>query len=298
MSFHQPLFILCPGRSFSSIACMTIGQHPQLYGLPETYLASAASVHEWFVFTSRPSHRHLRHGLLRIIAQLHHGAQTQDTVLEARRWLQQQRDWRTDKLYHYLAGRIAPQRLVDKSPTQGKLQNLERLHQAFPGAYFLHLTRHPRSTGNSFYRVKFAKAKQQGQLALDKLADKVEWYWVRGHRSILEFTARLPPGQVMRLQGENLLAEPNTYFLQIAEWLEIRTDTKAIEAMMHPEASPYAHVGPPGARYGNNRGFLENPHFKEGLPPPAKLVGPMEWSPEQSNFSPETLRIARQLGYD
>lgn len=57
-------------------------------------------------------------------------------------------------MFHYLAERVAPRQLVDKSPTQGKPENLVRLQRMFPHANFLHLTRHPRSTGNSFYRIK------------------------------------------------------------------------------------------------------------------------------------------------
>ena len=33
-----PLFILCPGRSFSSVVASMIGQHPDAYGLPELNL--------------------------------------------------------------------------------------------------------------------------------------------------------------------------------------------------------------------------------------------------------------------
>ena len=33
-----PLVILCPARSFSSVVCAMLGQHPQTYGLPELHL--------------------------------------------------------------------------------------------------------------------------------------------------------------------------------------------------------------------------------------------------------------------
>lgn len=293
---YQPLFILCPGRSFSSVVCMTIGQHPQLYGLPEIYLGIVDTMDEWLGLTSQSGRKHMHQGLLRVVAQLHDGEQTEETVLEARRWLQQHRRWSTTRMYHYLAECVAPRRLVDKSPTQGKPQNLARLHRMFPNAFFLHLTRHPRSTGNSFYRIKSAKAVLQGQ-DLDRLANMIEKHWVRIHLSIMQLIDSLPPSQALRLQGENLLAEPDNYFLQIAEWLDIRTDAEAIAAMKHPEYSPYAHIGPPSAAHGNNRGFLEEPILKVGRPSPATLVGPMEWLPEPRGFAPETLRLARQLGY-
>ena len=200
-------------------------------------------------------------------------------------------------MFHYLAERIAPRQLVDKSPTQGKPENLARLRRMFPHAWFLHLTRHPRSTGNSFYRIKSAKALLQGQPDLNRLAAMIEGHWIKIHSSILDFTASLPPGQAMRLLGEDFLAEPDSYLRQIAEWLQIRTDDAAIEAMKHPENSPYAHIGPPGAAHGNNRGFLEEPVLKAGRPSPASLVGPLEWLPESRGFGPDMLRLARRLGY-
>ena len=32
----EPLFILAPPRSFTSVVCAMIGNHPQMLGLPET----------------------------------------------------------------------------------------------------------------------------------------------------------------------------------------------------------------------------------------------------------------------
>ncbi|MBK7540653.1 MAG: sulfotransferase [Candidatus Competibacteraceae bacterium] len=297
MTDPQPLFILCPGRSFSSVVCMAIGQHPDLYGLPEIYLGIVDTLDEWLQLPDRPGRKHMNQGLLRVVAELHHGEQTQATVREARAWLRQHRHWTTARMFHYLAERIAPRQLVDKSPTQGKPENLARLRRMFPHAWFLHLTRHPRSTGNSFYRIKSAKALLQGQPDLNRLAAMIEGHWIKIHSSILDFTASLPPGQAMRLLGEDFLAEPDSYLRQIAEWLQIRTDDAAIEAMKHPENSPYAHIGPPGAAHGNNRGFLEEPVLKAGRPSPASLVGPLEWLPESRGFGPDMLRLARRLGY-
>ncbi len=38
------------------------------------------------------------------------------------------------QIYHHIAELIAPRRLVDKSPTHGRLENLERLQAIFPDA--------------------------------------------------------------------------------------------------------------------------------------------------------------------
>ena len=83
--------------------------------------------------------------------------------------------------------------------------------------------------------------------------------WHHMHTNILRFTSTLPLGQSLRVKGEDILSEPDLYLPQIAEWLGIRTDREAIEAMKHPENSPYARVGPEIARGGNDPKFMRSP---------------------------------------
>ncbi len=294
---YRPLFILCPGRSFSSVVCTAIGQHPELYDVPEIYLALASTVGELLQKATEPGKKYLAYGLVRVIAQLHHSNQHEESALAAWAWLRQNQRWSTQRLYHYLASKIAPQRLVDKSPSHGRLENLERLYAAFPDAYFLHLIRHPRPTGSSLYKVHFERLARREPKKLAGLAKHVEQQWLKVHSNILHFTAQLPPGRSMRIQGEDLLAAPDSYLRQIAEWLDIGTDRASIDAMMHPERSPYAQPGPPSAPYGNNQGFLENPQLRVGRPTTGRLEGALEWSDAGDWFSPETIMLARQFGY-
>ena len=100
MTVRQPLFILCPGRSFSSVVCMSIGQHPDLYGLPEIYLGIVDTLDEWLRLPARPGRKHMNQGLLRVVAELHHGEQTEETVRQARSWLRQRRQWPTTRMFH------------------------------------------------------------------------------------------------------------------------------------------------------------------------------------------------------
>lgn len=43
----EPLFILAPPRSFTSVVCAMIGQHPDMCGLPEVNLAIAGRMDVW-----------------------------------------------------------------------------------------------------------------------------------------------------------------------------------------------------------------------------------------------------------
>lgn len=294
---RRPLLILCPGRSFSSVACTAIGQHPEMYDVPETYLGLADSVGELLDMATGYGKKYLTYGLVRTIAQLHYRDQSEDSAQAAWSWLREHRYWTTGQLYHHIAERIAPQRLVDKSPTHGRLENLKRLQAIFPDAFYLHLLRHPRTNSYSLYQVHRKRLAHWQPGQLPQLTRRVEQQWLNVHRNILTFTRQLSPGRTMQIQGEQLLADPDGYFSQIAEWLEISTDPAAIEAMMHPEHSPYACIGPPSAPYGNNQGFLEDPRLRVGLPFTGNLHDPLEWSEQGDFFSPETIALARQFGY-
>ncbi|MBF0393141.1 MAG: sulfotransferase [Alphaproteobacteria bacterium] len=287
-----PLFILCPGRSFSSVVCSMLGEHPELYGLPEVNLFIADTVGQFLDQVDHPGQRNMRHGILRVLAELDHGEQTDATVDAAFAWLEERRAMSTRDLYYHVCERAAPRRVVDKSPPHGRPENLRRLFQAFPHARFLHLGRHPRTSGISTF-----KAKQNKKLAAGANPGEVQRRWDALHQGILDFAAQLPPGQVMYLQGEMLLENPDPFLRQIATWLGVSAGAQAIEAMKHPEASPYARPGPDQARGGNNRGFLENPALRVGPIKPSSLNGPLEWMPDGSGFGQTTHLLARRLGY-
>ena len=116
--------------------------------------------------------------------------------------------------------------------------------------------------------------------------------------NIVTFLDRLPEGQKTRVRGEDLLSEPDPYLREIAEWLGLRTDEEAIEAMRHPEQSPYACFGPVNAPFGNNRGFLKEPALRRN--PPAKkpkLEGALSWQDDARGLPTEVKELAREFGY-
>ena len=121
----------------------------------------------------------------------------------------------------------------------------------------MHLTRHPRGTIQSLAKIWnniYLSNDYQSISPLDYAR-----FWLNIQRNILNFTAPLSPEQHLRIKGENILSEPDLYLCQIAEWLGIETNSAAIEAMKHPENSPYACIGPESAPLGNARDFLEIP---------------------------------------
>ena len=78
-------FILCPPRTYSSVICAMLGQHPDCYAFPELALFVADMVQGLFDFHSAHcgglwTASYCSPGLIRALAQLHDGAQTDETL--------------------------------------------------------------------------------------------------------------------------------------------------------------------------------------------------------------------------
>jgi Sulfotransferase family len=276
-----------------------IGEHPDCYGLPELNLFLGDTLGEsWQRY---PVLRRLagKDGLLRTLAQLHEGKQTDDTVTRAEEWFAQHSDWPVAKVFDHIQELVGHKILVEKSPTTAfQREYMERMLNVFPNVNILHLIRHPRGTAES---VVSLRASHEG---LNRLLESVktvdpEKRWRETHELIIRMTENLPLGQCMRLKGEALLSNLENYLSQICEWLGIRTDNDAINAMMHPEHSPYACPGPPAAPRGNDPNFLSNPVLDRARLAKLKeptLEGELKWRPGEM-FAPETRKLAKQLGY-
>lgn len=297
----DPLFLLAPHRSFTSVICAMLGQHPQMYGLPEVNLFTARTVGEWWV-ENRGGRGLGGHGLLRAVSQIFYEEQTERTIELARRDIRRSLHSRTGEFFHELAERVSPRLLVDKSPaTVYRNEYLSRLHRVFPRARLIHLLRHPRSFGESIYAMPFGKLWIAQQDAFDystrppTLDPQITWHAV--HASIRAFLSTLPDEQQMTLRGEDLLTDPDTYLSRIAGWLGLRTDKEAIAEMKHPERSPFACVGPRNAPLGNDPSFLEKPALRPGRAHSQSLEGPLSWRPDGAAFSPGVKELAMSFGY-
>jgi hypothetical protein len=116
--------------------------------------------------------------------------------------------------------------------------------------------------------------------------------------NICEFLKSVPDSQKMRIRGEDLLTDRDTNLRRIAGWMKLRTDLQVIEEMNHPERSPYAGFGPPGARFGNDRFFLQNPVLRPERVKLQDLEGPPSWREDGHGFLPDVMHLAKQFGYE
>lgn len=292
-----------------------VGQHPQMLGLPETNLFARdtyADLTQLYAARGR-----FQHGLLRSIAQLGLGQQTEDDIDVAAAWLQKRPAASTARIFQDLAAWAAPREVVDKSPLYVySSSSLERIGRAFPEARYLHLTRHPRGTCESIHELRERTAERADRLreyATERGIDlpqqmqasrtakpdtelTPETMWFEPHMRIVELLENVPEERQLRLRGEDVLSDPDQYLPSIADWLGVSTSADAIEAMQHPEASPFACYGPPNARFGNDPSFLEGPALRAYRPKPQDMQAPLSWNPELY-FGDLVIELAEYFGY-
>jgi hypothetical protein len=304
-----PLFILAPPRSFTSVVCAMLGQHPQMYGLPELHLFGAETISEWWERCER-ARAPMAHGALRAVAELFYSKQTEHTITLAEAWLRRRSHYTTGFLLESLAERVHPRVVVDKSPSiVRRPEFLQRAYRMFPEARFIHLVRHPRSQGESVLKfldnasrtgpvprwlLLLAKGAPRSKLP-DSWGLDPQGSWYERNLNICEFLESVPAEQKMRVRGEDILTDPSRHLQEIAGWLDVRTDAQAIEEMKHPERSPYACFGPKNARAGNDPSFLSDPVLRPAQVKRQSIEGPLNWRPGE--FLPKVKRLARKFGY-
>jgi hypothetical protein len=309
VAIPDPLFILSPPRSFTSVVCAMLGQHSEMYGLLETGLFNAFTMREWW--NSRR-----RVGLLRCVAQLFFGEQTEASIRDAEAWLKRRLNFRTPYIFELLAAQVAPRMLVDKTPAMVyEIETMEWTNEMFPNARYLYMQRHPRGFGESVMKHVLRVAADKNSppprwlmhLAPEEtyrplrnwdlpLRDP-QWDWHNLHTNILTFLESIPAERQMMMRGEDLLAYPDKNLRAITKWLGLRSDDAVIEEMKHPERGPYSFVGPPNARLGTSRYFLENPALRADRAKTPSLDGPLPWREDGSGFDRVVKRLALSFGY-
>jgi hypothetical protein len=119
--------------------------------------------------------------------------------------------------------------------------------------------------------------------------------WLFHHGRIKGFTDTLPPDRWMRVRSEDVLNDPRQALPPICRWLGIDSGDAALEAMMHPEKSPYARIGPNNALGGNDPGFLNEPVPHTAVDPTSMEL-PEDWDVDPWLYL-AVVDFAASLGY-
>jgi Sulfotransferase family len=295
-----PVFVLASARSCSSVVCAMVGQHPQLFGLPELKLFAYRTVGELDAsLPLRMRERGFAHrspGLVRAVAEFELGGQDQPALAAARAWLDERSGWAGEYVFDRLMEHMSPRAAVEKSPEHlTDPDALQRLARAYPRARYIHLTRHPISTIRSLVVHLGAggrDARDSGSLVRYCVTS-----WLVVHERIVAFTDRLPGEQWLLLRAEEILNEPLSPLRTLVSWLGIRSDAEAIEAMLHPERSPFSCFAPAssGVEGGGDPAFLADPLLRP-VAVERSLMAPAEWTVNKALWE-RVRRGAEGVGY-
>ncbi|MEU7599508.1 sulfotransferase [Streptomyces sp. NPDC041003] len=294
----EPVFILSPPRSFSTVTLALLSGHPQIYGFPEMLVFTNETVGDLVGEKGTeadrfpPEYRRTRlSGVCRAIAQAHEGVQTDEAVARARAWLSSRTEWRAVSVLDHLLHQISPLVGVEKSPdTISSDESLARCLQHYPNARYIHLTRHPVTTQRSMQEQNPRYLTNKRVRAVGAASS-----WYLGHRRIREALSQLPDDQWIRVRGEDLLGAPESGLRRILEWLDLSATDDVISQMLRTEQWNFAGNGPSGNLYGGDPKFLTDPRLRS-IPDP----GPVEFDPAWGLIDEMHERmksLAFELGY-
>jgi Sulfotransferase family len=295
----SPIFVLAPARSYSSVVATMLGQHPELAGLPELKLFCYRTIGELEASLPRfwsesKGVKHRSPGLVRALAEFEFGDQKPESLDLAQAWLRDRGHWTGVSVFDLLTERLSARAAVEKSPENVLTDEaLERLSSAYPRARYLHLTRHPVSTQRSMQEHwnRVMPRPLDGQ-PMSGMAS-----WLDAHQRIVRFTSALPIERHLRVRAEDILNHADPQLEAITTWLGLRRDPAAMEAMKHPERSPFASFGPAGSGVtgGHDPGFLRDP-IPRRVEVHRTIEQPPGWTGNPTLWD-SVLALATQMGY-
>lgn len=299
MSAAVPVFLLAAPFSGASVLAGVLGQHPDLYAVPELNLFLADTVGELLDVFDLGQGGH-SHGLLRALAEIDFGGQTDAGVAQARDWLEARRAMTVGELLQHLVARVAPKRLVVPDAESAlRPMDLQRLASTRPQIESIHVLRHPWSQGvllQAWARDKlFVPQDYKDHSVRPPLLDP-QIAWLRTEHNLQAFFAGRRP--LLQLRGETLDTDFEAAAAELCTALGVRTDATALDAMRETGGWVFAGHGPRSAPYGLEPEALET--FSAGtldLAAATSLSAPLPWRPDGKAFAPEVQALARQYGY-
>lgn len=298
-----PLFLLAPPRSYTSLINAMLGQHPQAFGLPELCLFNGQRLKDLWIRDSdeMSDESRARQGLLRAVAEIYGGEQTRATVTMANHWVAARQEHTVAEVYQELVAKIDPLMSVEKSPAYSiALDRMLAIHEAFPDARYVHLTRHPVGQCKSVMKMNdgaFALYVNSLEFFEDHAIIEPQFAWYDLNINILNFLDIIPDDRKLRLRGEDVMSDPPSQLARICRWLGLRDDPEAVDEMMHPERSPFACFGPLTALFGNDPNFLRGPTFRPHKVKVPRLDEPVPWREDGKGLHPRVVELAQEFGY-
>jgi acyl carrier protein len=275
------VFLLSAPRAGSTLLRVMLAGHPGLFCPPELHLLPFGDMGERGKALSLS---YLTEGLQRAVMHL-----KATDAAGAKAWVAalEERDRPIWQVYGLLQQLAAPRLLVDKSPTYGASERiLERAEALFDMPKYIHLTRHPYASIDSFVRNRFDK--MLGTTAQDPIGF-AEQVWATINHNVSHFLKRIEPARQHRVRYEQLVAQPRQVMEDVCAFLGIPFDEAVLKPYEDDRMTDGVHKAslPIG-----DRGFLKHDKIDPTLGEAWQMIQPPR---ELGEFSK---RIAADLGYE
>jgi hypothetical protein len=254
-------FILCSPRSGSTLLTAALGCNPGAYALPELGVLAHPSVGDHLLAQSVTASwtSYSRAGLLRAVAELVVGSQSDGAIDSAQGWLEARSSWSSVALLEWIVARTPAPTVIEKSPEHARAAVLSTIGGAWPDARLVHLVRHPFACITSMVR-HFGRI-TQSRTSRSLLYTVAARRWVTTQRELVTALEDMDAASML-VRFEALLAAPHAELAALASWLELPDADNDVQAMLHTERWPYAWPGPRAATGGGDDGFLSHPRWE------------------------------------
>jgi len=292
---RAPLFVLTPNGSICGAARAMLGGHPELFSLPETNLFLADTC-QTLQQLQAPDHGSAI-ALLGALAELAFLQQTEADIELVEGWLDDHPDLSTTDLFKDMQALAHPRQLVEASALYVHVDGiLERITDAFPQAYYLHLSMHPRLSCELAYQTSRVAANDMSVVTQSAVTLCPDAIWFRPHMRILDSMASVPPVQKMFLRGEELLSRPERSLAMVRDWLGIRADGAALASMLSKQGSSPGRGTSSGSSLAVDSQSRLTPELESLQDELMELDGPLSWDPDLV-FDDRLKQLAQFLGY-
>jgi amino acid adenylation domain-containing protein len=221
----RAIFILAPPRSGTTLLRVMLAGHPQLFAAAELQLLGFNTLGERRAAFSGKYSLWLE-GATRAVMQIQGCDADQAKRLIA---CYEAQNMTTKQFYRVLQDWIAPQTLVDKSPSYAlDLETLKRAEYDFADALYIHLVRHPYAMVRSFerYRLEQVFFTPEHPFSARELGELV---WVVSHQNIVEFLGGVPKERQYRMRFEDLTQQPQAVMEQMCRQLGLEYHSDLID---------------------------------------------------------------------
>ncbi|NEP26670.1 condensation domain-containing protein [Moorena sp. SIO3I6] len=283
----QAIFILCTGRSGSTLLRVIMAGHPQLFAPPELYLLSFNTLAERkAAFSGR--NNFLGEGVIRAIMEIKNcdGEQAQQIMEEL-----EEQNLSTKEFFSLMQEWLPGQIIADKTPPYVfNPEVLQRAEEEFENPLYIHLQRHPLATIRSMKeaRLDLLVAMEENQFSVEQ---KGELMWLISHQNILEFLKNIPSSRQHQLKYEDLVQQPETTVHQLCEFIGIDFHPDMLQPYKEKKQRMTDGVHAVSRMMGDPK-F----HTYKGIN--AKVAERWKEEYKVDFLSPETWKVAESLGYE